>query len=231
MQTLYPPHVLAALSIKRARSAEYLALPPTQRDAHNQVLMRDEETRHLHRVRARAAYMKAKPAPTPRRRLREAPKPSRQYADITTEAARDPRLGSTAVKLLTIITAQSGSTGYTDSANGSLAGVLKMCKATVKRHIADLERFGYLRREMRYNELGMMTCRRLTPTDKVWPDWHRFHSKSRESAKLRRALPKTQKDKKEDKAPDISAKDGEKGQPRPKAAPRRRRNVDPEPNR
>jgi hypothetical protein len=201
MQTFYTPAVLAALHIKKSISAEYFAQAPVQRDAHNQVLMKDEETRHLHRVRARAAYLSGRPAPQPRRHRREGPMPSRQYATISTEAARDPRLCAGTVKLITLLAALAGRDGYTDARNGSLAGTLKCHPSTVQRYLAEAERFGYARRELRHNARGSVICRRLWLTDKVWPDWHRNRANPRKDCRRKPAVPITPNAKKEESAP------------------------------
>lgn len=169
---LYTAEVQAALSIRKARTAEYLAMQPAQRASVDQENDRLQQITHLHRVRARAAYMRARPAPRRRRCFAQPPKESRQYVAMATTAVRDARLSKTTITLVAEVVALAGRAGHTDVTNEVLGQLINRSRSTVKRCVREAVEFGYLTSEIVCNARGSVTHRRLTPTDQAWPFWH-----------------------------------------------------------
>lgn len=109
-------------------------------------------------------------ASTPARWDNQAPPESRQYgADYSTEAARDTRLTMGAKALLQLIRARCGRTMQTAFTKGTMANLIGRSTRTVQRYIAELERFGYIKTEIRRGWGGLHSGLIVMISEKVRP--------------------------------------------------------------
>jgi predicted transcriptional regulator len=159
------PYTNAILAGKAARMEAARAVPLDE-------MWKALEETSAHTRRAKAAYLRGRPAPKPPRTRMDEPKPSRQYVTMQTLAIRDARLSKTTVVVLAEICALSGATGYTDVTNAALGALVNRSRSTIKRAINEAVTFGYLETEILYTARGSVYKRRARPTSQAWPYWH-----------------------------------------------------------
>jgi hypothetical protein len=141
----------------------------------------DDEQRADHdqhqKRRQRAKESAGKRGSDPGRWSNPAPPESRQYgADYSTEAARDSRLTMGAKALLQIIRARCGRTMQTAFTKGTMANLIGRSTRTVQRYIAELERFGYIKTEIRRGWGGLHSGLIVMISEKVRPFYARHEA-------------------------------------------------------
>ena len=128
----------------------------------------DHEAHRSRRERGRAAAGTS--AAEPQRFANPAPLETRQYGtDYSTEAARDTRLSMGAKALLQIIRARCGKGHRTAFTKGTMANVIGRSVRTVQRYVAELQRFGYIKTEIRRGWGGLHSGLNVWITEKVRP--------------------------------------------------------------
>ncbi|RFC61988.1 helix-turn-helix domain-containing protein [Fulvimarina endophytica] len=128
------------------------------------------------------------PAPRPRH-LRPAPRESRQYAQpMATTSARDDRLTPNAKAFLQVLRARCGKGRETQITKGTMANVMGRSQRTIRRYLADLVRFGYVRLSISRNHRGLHLGLLVTLTEKVMPFYEEARGLARWLAETPAAL-------------------------------------------
>lgn len=104
------------------------------------------------------------------RHSRPAPNESRQYSgEMSTTAARDDRLTPNAKAFLQVLRARCGKGRRTEFAKATMGAVMARSARTIRRYLVDLERFGYVRTEIRRTLRGVHTGLLIELTEKALP--------------------------------------------------------------
>jgi hypothetical protein len=128
----------------------------------------DHEANRSRRERGRASAGTS--AAEPSRFANPPPLETRQYGtDYSTEAARDTRLSMGAKALLQIIRARCGKGHKTAFTKATIGNMIGRSARTVQRYVAELQRFGYIKTEIRRGWGGLHSGLIVWITEKVRP--------------------------------------------------------------
>ena len=101
---------------------------------------------------------------------RPEPADSRQYAQaMATTAARDDRLTPNAKAFLQVLRARCANSRFTEITKGTMGNVMSRHPRTIQRYLVDLERFGYIKMEIRRTVRGLHTGLRIWITELTTP--------------------------------------------------------------
>ncbi|MEC5293500.1 MULTISPECIES: helix-turn-helix domain-containing protein [unclassified Aurantimonas] len=110
--------------------------------------------------------------PSTQRPRHDRPEPadSRQYAQpMATTAARDDRLTPNAKAFLQVLRARCANSRFTEITKGTMGNVMSRHPRTIQRYLVDLERFGYIKTEIRRTVRGLHTGLRIWITELTTP--------------------------------------------------------------
>lgn len=103
------------------------------------------------------AFALATDSSAPRRYWHEEPTPTRRYVKwLSMDPVEDPRLGHGAARLLQVIRSLAGRTTWLETTQAGLAKRVSRSARQIRRYLKELEQFGYIRAQKRFNRRTRM---------------------------------------------------------------------------